>query len=87
MSMPNNDDPQEIRIQWIDDGYFVGLTFPMNDFGWTHPLLLAAEGLPYEDVEMMIKEICMKQMETGDIELINKRFRDVTGEVYGDEHV
>ena len=82
--MPNNDDPQEIRIRWIDDGYFVGLCFPMDDFGWSHPLLLAAEGLKYEDVEMLVTEICVNRTGTEHIELVMNEFRDVTARVYGE---
>lgn len=84
LNMPNNEDSQEIRIRWIDNGYFVGLAFPMDDFGWTHPLLLAAEGLAYEDVEMLITEICVKQTSTENFELVMNDFRDVTGQVYED---
>ena len=85
LQMPNNDDPQKIWIRWNDNGYFVGFSFPMDDFGWSHPLVLGAEGLEYEDVEMLITEICVNQTETEKIDLVMHEFRDVTGQVYGDE--
>ena len=84
LQIPNNDDPQEIQIRWNDNGYFVGFSFPMDDFGWSHPLVLAAEGLEYEDVEMLVREICVNQTDTESIELFMHEFRDVTGQVYGD---
>ena len=80
--MPNNDDPQEIRIRWIDDGYFVGMCYPMEEFGWSHPLLLGGEGLRYEDVEMLVTEICVNQTGTENIEIVMNDFRDMTAQVF-----
>ena len=57
----------------------------MDDFGWSHPLLLGAEGLKYEDVEMLVTEICVNQTETDQIELIMKGFHDMTEQVYGED--
>ncbi len=85
LKMPNYDDPEEIRIRWIDGGYFMGLSFPMDEIGWSHPLVLAAEGLEYEDVEMLVTEICVNQTDTMEIELIMTDYRNVTSEVYGKE--
>ena len=83
--MPNNHDPREIRIRWIDDGYFVGVNYPMEEFGWSHPLLLGAVGLEYKDVEMLVTEICVNQTETEKIELVMNEFRDMTSQVYGED--
>ena len=83
--MPNNHDPREIRIRWIDDGYFVGFIYPMEEFGWSHPLLLGAVGLEYKDVEMLVTEICVNQTETEKIELVMNEFRDMTSQVYGED--
>ena len=82
--MPNNHDPREIRIRWIDDGYFVGFNYPMEEFGWKHPLLLGAVGLEYKDVEMLVTEICVNQTETEKIDLVMNEFRDYTTQVYGE---
>ena len=83
--MPGNADPQEIHIQWNDDGYCVGFSFPMDEYGWSHPLMLAAEGLKYEDVVMLMTEICVNQTDTDSIELVMSSFRDVTEQVYGED--
>lgn len=83
--MPNNHDPREIRIRWLDDGYFVGFNYPMEEFGWSHPLLLGAVGLEYKDVEMLVTEICVNQTETENIELVMNEFRDMTSQVYGED--
>ncbi len=83
LKMPNNEDPEEIRICWNNGGYYVWLSFPMDEIGWPHPLVLAAEGLEYDDVEMLVTEICVNQTGTENIELIMNDFRDVTSEVDG----
>ncbi len=80
--MTNHDDPQEIHFAWQGDGYNVVLTFPMDDFGWTHPLLLACEGLPYEELSEILRGICLEGKDTDSIPVIMNHFRDITSTVY-----
>ena len=85
LQLPNHDDPQEINVSYSNGDYRMELIFPMDDFGWQHPLVLAAEGMSFDDVKQVLTEILIYQTETGDIELITERFRDVTTEVYGED--
>ena len=61
------------------------LIFPMDDFGWEHPLVLAADGIDFEGVKRILTEILMNQKDTEDIDLVLYSFRDVTTEVYGED--
>ncbi len=81
--LADHDDPGTFLFAWQGDGYKMVLYFPMEDFGWSHPLLLASDGLALEDVEKILKGICLDGKETGDMDELNS-FRDVTYLVYGE---
>ena len=85
LQMPNHDDPQEIKVSFKDGTYSMELCFPMDGFGWNHPMVLASEGLEYKDVKAILTEICLNQTETGDIPLIVERFKDVTAIVFPED--
>ena len=80
--MPNHDDPQEIEVAFNDGSYSMELSFPMDDFGWAHPLVLGADDLSVEQVLMILTEICRKQTSTEGIPIISERFTDVTETVF-----
>ena len=82
IDLPGCDDPEEIRIAALKDGYYLGLSFLMEDFGWSHPLLLAAEDLSVEDVLDVVSKVCGEGMSTGDITVVMERLKDVTSKVY-----
>ena len=85
LKLPNHDDPQEINVTYSNGGYRMELIFPMDDFGWEHPLVLAADGIDFEGVKRILTEILMNQKDTEDIDLVSYSFRDVTTEVYGED--
>ncbi len=80
---PGYDDPEEIRIAALKEGYYLGLSYPMDDYGCEHPLLLAAENLPIEEVNEVIQGICAEGKSTGDIPVVMEKLKDVTAMVYG----
>ena len=82
---PGYDDPEEIRIAALKEGYYLGLSYPMDDYGWEHPLLLAAENLPIEEVNEVIQGICAEEKSTGDIPVVMEKLKDVTAMVYGED--
>ena len=82
---PGHDDPQEFRIGATSEGYFLALSYPMDDFGWSHPLILAEGDLPYEDVEQVIRGVCEEGKSTGDIPVVMEKLKDCTGEAFGED--
>ena len=80
---PSYDDPEEIRIAAHKEGYYLGLSYPMDDYGCEPPLLLAAENLPIEEVNEVIQGICAEGKSTGDIPVVMEKLKDVTAMVYG----
>ena len=84
LTLADHDDPREFHIAYEDGGYKVVLSFPMDDFGWPNPLLLAGEHLPLGDVIDILDGICRQGMETGDFEIIYNGFHNITESVYGD---
>lgn len=82
--LPNYDDPQEIRVEYKAGTYCVELSFPMDEFGWSHPLVLAADGMDYRSVKQILTEICMNQTSTEHIPAVIENFRDITSQVYSD---
>jgi len=84
LQLPNHDDPQEINISYCNGFYRMELIFPMDDFGWKHPLVLAAEGMSYDNVKGILTEILINQTDTRNIGLITEHFRDITSQVFED---
>jgi len=80
--MPNHDDQQEIQVSFKDGLYSMEFSFPMLDFGWKHPLVLAADSMSIDEVKMVLTEICMNQTSTEDIPGFEEKFRDITSQVY-----
>lgn len=82
---PGYDDPEEIRIAALEDGYYLGMSFPMDDYGWPHPLILAAEDLSVEEVEQVIQAICGEGKSTEEIPVVMERLKDVSKQVFGEK--
>ncbi len=82
VELPNHDDPQEIWIDYRESGYYLELTFPMNDFGWSHPLVLAGDGLEYEDIESVLNGILLERKSTEEIPVVMESLKDVTESVF-----
>jgi len=82
---PGYDDPEEIRIAAQENGYYLGMGFPMDDFGWPHPLILAAEDLSVEEVEQVIQAICGEGKSTEEIPVVMEKLKDITKQVFGEK--
>ena len=76
--MTHHDDPRGIHFAWQDEGYRVILTFPMDDFGWPHPLVLCGDGLTYEELREILRGICLEGRGTESFPVIMNEFRNVT---------
>ena len=75
--MTHHDDPRGIHFAWQDEGYRVILTFPMDDFGWPHPLVLCGDGLTYEELREILRGICLEGRGTESFPVIMNEFRNV----------
>ena len=83
--LPRHDDPREIRVSYHNGVYSMELAFPMDDFGWSHPLVLRREGLTYENVRTILTGILLEKKDTDQIPEVMNGFRDITDAVYGTE--
>lgn len=81
--LPGHDDPMEILLAWLEDGYSMFLLFPMEDFGWATPLVLRGEGLAFEDVREILRGICLEKKGTAGFPIVMNGFRDCTEAVFG----
>ena len=77
IGLPNHDDPQELSVSYYDDGYYMELSFPMDDFGWSHPLVLARSEMSYEEVESVITGVLLNGLSTEEI-ITLRRFENTT---------
>ena len=80
-----NDVPLSILFAKSANGFYMELCYPMDDFGWDHPLLLAHDHLSEEDAACVL--IAILDACTDNVPVIQKEFRDVTGWVYGDKEM
>ena len=84
IELPNHDDPQEIRVEYLENGYYLELRYPMDDFGWSHPLVLAGDGLEYKDIESVLNRVLLEEKSTEEIPIIMELLRDITESVFGE---
>ena len=75
VELPNHDDPKEIRAEYRENGYYLELRFLMDDFGWSHPLVLAGDGLRYEDVESVLNGLLLEGKSSEDIPVLLESLR------------
>ena len=85
ITFPGYDDPAEIRVAALQNGYYLGLSFPMEEFDWDHPLVLAAENLSREQVEEVLRGICGERKSTEEIPIVMEELKDVTNLIYGSD--
>lgn len=78
----NHDDPQEILVAYSGTSYYCELNFPMDDFEWDHPLLLARDGLSFDEVANLLWLITVCEMDTDDISLVYYHFKQVSTVIF-----
>ncbi len=84
VELPNYDDPSAIKVAYRDGGYYLEFVFPMDDFGWDHPLVLARGGFSFEDIKSVLDGVLLEGTSTEEIPAVMK-LKDITSTVYGDE--
>ena len=77
------DDFMAVYVEWRDYGYHVELDFPMDDFDWKYPLVLAC-GLDGKDTVQLLRDLLVDVAGTGENEVVYNRFRRVTAVRYGE---
>ena len=82
--LPNHNDPRAIRVLFQNGTYSMKMIFSMEDFGWTHPLILGTDGLSFEDVKLILTEICLNQRASKEIDIVVHGFQDITAQIYPD---
>ena len=78
------DDFMAVYLEWREYGFHVELDFPMDDFGWKYPLVLAA-GLGRKRTEQLLRDLLVDVSGTGENELVQSRFRHVAAVRYGEK--
>ena len=70
---------QAARCGGTEDGeplYHAEIAFDMSDFEWDHPLILARDGLTFEETVGLFHDVCVSCIPTDKIPLV-KGFRDI----------
>ena len=78
------DDFMAVYLKWRDYGFHVELDFPMEDFGWQSPLVLAA-GLGAKRTKRLLRDLLVDLTGTGEHGLVQTRFRRVPALRYGEQ--
>ena len=77
-----HDDPGEILFAWTGSGYRMVLSFPMDDWNWTHPLLLQGDALSYDDVAEILTGILLEERDTDSFPVIMNGFREISSAIF-----
>ena len=78
------DDFMAVYLEWRDYGYHVELDFPMEDFDWKYPLVLAV-GLGRKRTKQLLRDLLVNLSGTGENEVVMNRFRQVPALRYGEK--
>lgn len=78
------DDFMAVNLEWCDGSYHVELDFPMDDFNWKYPLVLAAD-LDGKRTAQLLRELLVDVSGTEENELVLNCFRQVPAERYGEK--
>ena len=78
------DDFMAVYLEWRDYGYHVELDFPMKDFDWKYPLVLAA-GLGRKRTKQLLRDLLVSLSGTGENEVVMNRFRQMPALRYGEK--
>ena len=85
IELPGYDELQQIIVSYRDNSYYLELSVPMDDFDWTHPLVLAAGGLTFQEVESVLDGVLLEGKSTDEIPVIMEKMRNITSTVYGED--
>lgn len=78
-----DDVPQEVLLSASPHGYYMELNYPMEDWEWDHPLLLANDHLTEEEAASVLTSIFRDC--TDDIPIVSNEFGEVSSSVYPKE--
>ena len=87
IEVPNHadfDDFMAVYLEWREYGYHVELDFPMDDFGWKYPLVLACD-LSTKGSEKLLRELLVDVTGSGESDVVSNRFRRVKAGRYGEK--
>lgn len=82
LQLPEGNQPQSVLISHTGHGYYMELNYPMNDFEWSHPLLLANDNLTIEEAVDVLWFLLVEG--TDEIEIITNHFHEISSMIYED---
>ena len=86
IKIPNHadfDDFMAVYLEWQDGNYHVELDFPMDDYGWKYPLVVAAD-LDEKQTAQLLYELLVDVSGTEKNKVVQNRFRRVPAKRYGE---
>lgn len=82
LQLPEGYQPQSVLISYTGQGYYMELSYPMDDFEWTHPLLLANDNLTIKEAADVLWFLLVEG--TDEIEIITNHFHEISSRIYED---
>ena len=80
-----DDVPQSVLLAESPNGFYMELNYSMDDWEWSHPLLLANDHLTLEEAASVLTSIFHDC--TDDISIIQQGFGEVSSRVYPEDNV
>lgn len=77
-------DYQEIRLSYTGDAFYLEITYPMDDFGWDHPLILANDSLTLAEAEEVLRSLLVDG--TDQTEIITNHFHEISSSIYEEKN-
>ena len=76
-----SEDYDQILLSCTGDAFYLEIVYPMDIFGWEHPLILANDSLTAEEAEEVLLSLLVDG--TDQTEIIINHFHEISSSIYG----
>ncbi len=76
-----SEDYDQILLSWTGDAFYLEIVYPMDIYGWEHPLILANDSLTAEEAEEVLRSLLVDG--TDQTEIITNHFHEISSSIYG----
>ena len=78
--MEVSEDYNQILMSYTGEAYYLEILYPMDAYGWDHPLILANDSLTAEEAEGVLRSLLVDG--TDQTEIITNHFHEISSSIY-----
>ena len=82
--MEGSEDYNQILLSYTGEAYYLEILYPMDAYGWDHPLILANDSLTAEEAEGVLRSLLVDG--TDQTEIITNHFHEISSSIYEEKN-